>query len=67
MGGKKYHAGIKGVMKALLHELKASKVSRPPANIDWDVYPVPARTSNELNQDYLWSVRLKVQRIVWLR
>lgn len=60
MGGKKYHAGIKGVMKALLHELKASKLSRPPANIDWDVYPVPARTSNELNQDYLWSALTKL-------
>ncbi|RMY79704.1 hypothetical protein D0862_13065, partial [Hortaea werneckii] len=56
VGGKKYTAGIKGVLKALIRELEANSVSRPPTKIDWDVYPVPARTSNELNQDYLWSV-----------
>ncbi|RMX79891.1 hypothetical protein D0869_07967 [Hortaea werneckii] len=56
VGDKKHNAGIKGVLKALIRELKANSVSKPPTKIDWDVYPVPARTSNELNQDYLWNV-----------
>ncbi|KAI7210258.1 pyruvate decarboxylase [Hortaea werneckii] len=60
VGGKKYNAGIKGVLKALIRELVANSVSKPPAKIDWDVYPVPARTSNELNQDYLWSALTKL-------
>ncbi|KAI7387565.1 pyruvate decarboxylase, partial [Hortaea werneckii] len=63
VGGKKYNVGIKGVLKALLHELEASNVSRPPTKIDWDAFPVPARTSNELTQDYLWSALTKLFKI----
>ncbi|KAI7283094.1 pyruvate decarboxylase [Hortaea werneckii] len=59
-GGKKYNAGIKGVLKALIRELEANNASRPPTKISWDVYPTPAQTSNELNQDYLWTALTKL-------
>ncbi|KAI6833609.1 pyruvate decarboxylase [Hortaea werneckii] len=60
VGGKKYNAGIKGILKALIRELEANNASRPPTKISWDVYPTPARTSNELNQDYLWTALTKL-------
>lgn len=60
IASKKYDAGMKGVLRALIENLEKDPLNKA-SKVTWELYPVEQFSSSDnLTQDYLWSASIPI-------